>query len=251
MRHTPSSHEARISEIFSSLQGEGTHMGERHLFIRFEECHIHCEYCDELDKPARSQTLEEVLATVQRLEKEEGPHSYVSLTGGEPLLYASFLAPLLFRLKAFGLSLYLETNGILWQALEQVIGWCDVIAMDLKPASVTKEKSFLNEHRRFLELAETKEVFVKMILSKEIDIQEFQGLIEMLRQTAPKTPVILQPVSPARILNGAALPWHDEYLEGHEDPELMQLLGELQRLASRSLPYVRILPRLHRILKIR
>lgn len=241
MRHPPSAQEARISEIFSSLQGEGTHLGERHLFIRFEECHIHCEYCDELDKPARAMSLDEVHQDVLHLEKEEGPHAFVSLTGGEPLLYLSFLAPLLLRLKAEGMRTYLETNGILWQALEQVLGWCDVVAMDLKPASVTQERSFLKEHRRFLELARAKEVFIKIVLSKEIDLEEFQELIRLVQEVAPETPVILQPVSP---LEGTDP-------EGHEDPELMHLLTELQRTASRKIPQVRVMPRLHRILRIR
>lgn len=212
-------------------------MGERHLFVRFEECHIHCEYCDELDKPGRVMTLEDVLSEVLRIDMEDGPHSYVSLTGGEPLLYQAFLSPLLLRLKALGFGTYLETNGVLWQSLEAVIGWCDLIAMDLKPASVTKEKSFLKEHRRFLEIAREKEVFIKIVLSKEVDIQEFQQLILLVRDVASKTPVVLQPVT------GAG--------EGHEDEELMQLLGELQRLARRMIPDVRIMPRLHRILKIR
>jgi len=250
MNHPPTVKEARISEIFSSLQGEGTHLGERHLFIRFEECHIHCEYCDELDKPARALSIEEVAETVERLEKEEGPHRFVSLTGGEPLLYLNFLTPLLLRLKALGHRIFLETNGILWQALEPVIGGCDVIAMDLKPASVTKERSFLTEHRRFLEIARAREVFIKIILSREIDIQEFQSLIQMVQDVASGTPVILQPVSTPRILSGHPLPF-GEIQEGHEDPELMQLLAELQRLAARMIPEVRVMPRLHRILKIR
>ena len=250
MRHPPTPYEARISEIFSSLQGEGTHLGERQLFIRFEECHIHCEYCDELDKPARALSLDEVTEEVRRIDREEGPHSFVSLTGGEPLLYVAFLAPLLLRFKALGHCIYLETNGILWQALESVLGGCDVIAMDLKPASVTRERSFLKEHRRFLEIASAKEVFIKIVLSQEIDIREFQGLIELVRDVAPRTPVILQPMSTPRVIAGHPLPFGEER-EGHEDPELMRLLGELQRLASRSLPDVRVLPRLHRILKIR
>lgn len=251
MNHPPTAHEARIAEIFSSLQGEGTHLGERHLFIRFEECHIRCEYCDELTKPARTRGLKELLQEVIRLEKEEGPHPFVSFTGGEPLLYRTFLEPLLLRLKALGFRTYLETNGILWQALESVIGWCDVIAMDLKPSSVTKEKSFLEEHRRFLEIAKEKEVFIKMALSKEIDLEEFQTLIRMVQEAALKTPVVLQPVTPPSVVAGTVSPWGTEGLDGHEDPELMLLLGELQRMASRLIPDVRIVPRLHRILKIR
>ncbi len=238
MRQPPTAFEARLSEIFSSLQGEGTHMGERHLFIRFEECNIHCRYCDELDKPARAYSLDEVMHTARQVEKDEGPHSYVSLTGGEPLLYLNFLSPLLLRLKAEGFQTYLETSGILWRALESVIGWCDVIAMDLKPSSVTKEKSFEEEHRRFLEIAKSKEVFIKMVLSKEIDVCEFENLIRLVKEISSQTPVILQPVS------GIGQ-------EGHDDPELMHLLYELQRIASRMIPNVRITPRLHRILRVR
>ncbi len=225
-------------------------MGERHLFIRFEECHIHCEYCDELDKPARVMTLDEVLVSVHGLERDEGPHSFVSLTGGEPLLYQSFLKPLLGRLKASGFRTYLETNGILWQALEEVIGWCDLIAMDLKPASVTKERSFVEEHRQFLKVALWKEVFIKIVISKEIDLHEFQELIRLIQEVAPKTPVVLQPVTPPKIVAGLARSFESEP-EGHDDPELVHLLGELQRMAGRALPDVRVMPRLHRILKIR
>ena len=82
---------AGISEVFSSLQGEGTHLGERHLFIRFEHCNIHCEYCDELDKAGVDMDLDTVLKSVKKLEEESGPHSLISLTGGEPLMYQSFL----------------------------------------------------------------------------------------------------------------------------------------------------------------
>ncbi len=43
----------RITEIFSSLQGEGPYMGQRHLFIRFEACHMACAYCDETKKKSQ------------------------------------------------------------------------------------------------------------------------------------------------------------------------------------------------------
>ncbi len=212
-------------------------MGERHLFVRFEQCNIHCEYCDELGKPGYSFDLESVMESIKRLEQEKGPHTFVSLTGGEPLLYLPFVKPLLKRIRTFGLRTYLETNGILWQQLREVISDVDLTAMDVKPASVTKEKPFLSEHEEFLKIALQKETFIKMVCSKEIDLAEFKELCDTIARVDKKVPLILQPVSAE--------------IEGHEDQELMRLLGELQTVALGMLESVRIVPRLHKILRVR
>lgn len=239
---------AAISEIFSSLQGEGTHLGERHLFLRFETCNIHCDYCDELGKPGYDFDLNSTLESLKRLDLEFGPHAYVSLTGGEPLLYVSFLKILLPELKKINLRAYLETNGILSKPLREVIDQVDVVAMDVKPASVTQERSFLKEHEEFLKISLAKETFIKMVCSQEIDLDEFKELCLMIKEVIQgqvhnagdlslNVPLILQPISTD--------------MEGHEDPVLMNLLGELQSVGLGILKDVRIIPRLHKILKIR
>lgn len=229
---------AAISEIFSSLQGEGTHIGERHLFVRFERCNIHCGYCDELDKIGGELNLDTVLNRVKQIDHEEGPHTFVSLTGGEPLVYVSFLKELCPKLRELGFKIYLETNGILVKPLQDILQWIDVIAMDMKPASVTKEQNFFSEHLQFLKISSAREVFVKLVLSKEIDADEFEQCCRIIRAVDPRIPLILQPIS---------LP----NLEGHEDRELVRLLCELQKVAAAELENVRIVPRLHRILKIK
>src|SRR3989338_7688027 len=109
--------------------------------------------------------------------------------------------------------------------------------MDVKPRPVTKERSFLREHRQFLCLARSRETFIKMVCSKEIDLAEFKELCEMIRRTSARTHLLLQPLS--------------SDAEGHEDPELMRLLGELQSIGLAILEDVRIVPRLHKILGIR
>lgn len=211
-------------------------MGERHIFVRFEECHIRCSYCDELGKGGRDWSRDEVVAEVMRLAEHEGQPAFVSFTGGEPLLYVEFVEPLMRRLKVENFRLYLETDGILWRALRRVVDLCDCIAMDMKPASVTGEGNFDRDHARFLEIARRKETLVKIVISKDLKRDEFRAHMDIVRKVAPKTPVVLQPVS-----NG---------IEGHEDAELMELLNQLMRdEAARDLN-VRLLPRLHRILQI-
>ena len=49
-----------ISEIFSSIQGEGPYIGERHLFLRFCDCHRDCIYCDTNTKRTESVMIEKV-----------------------------------------------------------------------------------------------------------------------------------------------------------------------------------------------
>lgn len=38
--------QAGVSEIFSSIQGEGKYVGCRQLFIRLIGCNMDCPYCD-------------------------------------------------------------------------------------------------------------------------------------------------------------------------------------------------------------
>src|SRR5262245_24497636 len=35
-----------LAELFSAIQGEGTSVGERHLFVRLGSCPFRCAYCD-------------------------------------------------------------------------------------------------------------------------------------------------------------------------------------------------------------
>jgi 7-carboxy-7-deazaguanine synthase len=243
---------ARITEIFSSLQGEGPRMGERHIFIRFEACHLACVYCDETGKRAREMSVADVLKEVVKLERKAGPHACVSLTGGEPLLYADFLKPLCLALQKRKYRILLETSGVLWRQLPKVIAFCDVIAMDLKLSSVTRQKGFLKEHRKFLKLAKRKEIYIKVVISRDVDQREYEKHLCMVAQVAPHTSVFLQPAhgtgrgSPAsarRSVSGGT--------RSYPDLVLMRLLEQLQRIGAKRLSDVRVGIQLHKLLGIR
>jgi organic radical activating enzyme len=236
MKNPPQTQTARITEIFSSLQGEGPRMGERQIFVRFELCHMACAYCDESSKRGRAMSIEDILRKVDRLEKTDGPHACVSLTGGEPLLYADFLRSLARALKKKKFRILLETSGVLWRQLSKVAGHCDMIAMDLKLPSVTKQRDFLKDHQRFLQVAKKKDLYIKVVVSRSANVRELDRHLRMVASLAPQTPVFLQPMS----RQGKRYP----------DLGLMRYLGQLQRIGAKRLPDVRVGIQLHKVLNI-
>jgi len=237
MKDPQGSEKIQVTEIFSSLQGEGPCLGERHLFVRFPECNLRCDYCDEAKEPLDEFTAEEISQEIRRLEREHGPHSFVCFTGGEPLLYWREIERIASRLKPEGYRFYLETNGILCDALEKILGLMDEISMDMKLPSVTHDRACFEEHRRFLKLAAGKEVYVKIIVSRDIDRREFLQACDIVSGIDPGLLLVLQPVTAGD--------------EKSIDGELLQILYQLQQQARARLEHVRIIPRLHKILEIR
>jgi organic radical activating enzyme len=158
---------------------------------------MHCGYCDETEKmqPGRYREtgLAELLGRVEALEAAEPGHRAVSLTGGEPLFYAGFLRVFLPELKTRGFRTYLETNGTLARELESVIADVDTVAMDMKPPSSTGDRDFWAAHRRFLEAARLKEVFVKIVVTPRTVPAEIAEAVRIIAETDPAVPLVFQP----------------------------------------------------------
>lgn len=232
--------ETEISEIFSSIQGEGPYLGVRQIFTRFGRCNMHCHYCDELEKMEEGRfdvrTLDSVLADIDRLEQSDGPHHSISLTGGEPLYYPAFLESLMPKLKERGFKTYLETNATLPQMLERVIRYTDIVAMDWKPASSTGDRSFDEAHKAFLRIALQKEVFVKIVVTPATSVLEAMAAVRAVADVSPKTPFIFQPVTEAFGVSVEAL----KLIEAQLFPE-----------AQKHLSDVRVIPQMHKIWGVR
>ena len=230
---------ARIIEVFSSIQGEGIHVGQPHLFVRFWNCNLACHYCDtDYKGPYRETTREQLCAEVGSFLREEGPFHAVSLTGGEPLLWAPFLKEWLPWLKEMGQRTYLETNGTLPDALEELLPWIDIVAMDVKPPSATADRPLWEEHARFLRIAweAGKDLFVKVVVTPGTADAEVNRAVELVAAVDRRIPVVLQPVTP----------WGPV----RERPSLEQL-DRWSRPAGLALRDVRILPQVHRLLGVR
>jgi 7-carboxy-7-deazaguanine synthase len=97
----------RVNEIFHSIQGEGTRVGRRCVFVRLTGCHLRCTYCDTeyAFYEGDWKTLDEILAEIRGY-----GCPFVELTGGEPLLQPAAIE-LLSRLCDDYPEVAVETSG--------------------------------------------------------------------------------------------------------------------------------------------
>lgn len=96
-----------VNEIFHSIQGESTYVGEPCVFVRLTACDLRCTWCDTAYAfhEGRKMSIDEVLARV-----ESYGCGTVEITGGEPLLQRE-VYPLMDRLLASGKRVLIETGG--------------------------------------------------------------------------------------------------------------------------------------------
>jgi 7-carboxy-7-deazaguanine synthase len=112
-----------ITEIFRSIQGEGTRAGLPCIFVRLTGCNLRCTWCDTAYAfhGGSKMSVEEVLARVEELSTvspQEHPEdstnsrklTLVELTGGEPLLQPEAI-PLSQKLLDGGYRVMVETSG--------------------------------------------------------------------------------------------------------------------------------------------
>ncbi len=247
-----------ISEIFQSIQGEGIHLGNRQVFVRFSGCNLSCYYCDTettakvndskyqkteetpcllkfddgIKKIPNPVTLEDAVNAVNTLAHKKDLFHSVSFTGGEPLLQVDFMKSMFKDIK---LKKYLETNGTLPDHLNEIINEIDYIAMDFKLPSATKCAPYFTEHKKFLEIAAYKEVFVKAVFSSETKVMEIDEMVTIIADIDKTIPLVLQPVSSHK---------------GAKYTATKEQMIVFQSLAKRKLDKVLVIPQTHKMMGI-
>ena len=110
-----------IVEIFHSVQGEALHAGIPHVFIRFGNCNLRCEWCDTDFLTFEEMQLEDIVNQVLQYNCKR-----VIFTGGEPCLQD--LDTIGAELKKHDINLSVETNGTI--PVPEIIDWICVSPKD-------------------------------------------------------------------------------------------------------------------------
>jgi len=162
--------QASITEIFTSIQGEGPTQGIPSHFIRLKGCGMRCPWCDTKHswKEGTVYTYDQLKTSLNNLRVSYPNVSNVVITGGEPL--EQDIGPIVQLCKSFYWTVEVETNGLPYAATpgdikKKLVGNVDIYNVSPKLLtekiieSYTPEKMqvFLNYNCIFKFVVQTKQ----------------------------------------------------------------------------------------------
>jgi 7-carboxy-7-deazaguanine synthase len=173
----------RISEIFWSVQGEGSLTGVPSLFIRTSGCNLRCTWCDtpyaSWNPEGKDWSVDEIVT-----EAMKHPARHAVLTGGEPMV-ASGIAELSKKLKDEGFHITIETAGTI--SPEGIV--CDLASLSPKlshstPSVEKAGQAWVDRHEKtrlqpeiLAEWIQNYDYQVKFVVSAPSDVAEIDDLI--------------------------------------------------------------------------
>ena len=204
----------KISEIFYSVQGEGSLVGVPSVFVRTSGCNLRCSWCDtpytswhpEGDEMSIAEILDRIAAYPVA--------KHAVLTGGEPMI-APGIVPLSNALSQLGMHITFETAGTVFTPVA-----CDLMSISPKLSNSTPEGPFQAQHERLRinndvlwRLTREYDYQLKFVISSESDLIEAQQVIGKVG--APAAKVVLMPEgTSAEVLNERG-PWIAELCKTH------------------------------------
>lgn len=240
MQRTENKARARVSEIFTSIEGEGIFVGKKTLFIRLSGCHLKCRWCDtKYALPLDSGTDYQIDEIKDLIIKELRPFTYkVNFTGGEPLLQTEAVIELAdFIKKQTNLKTYMESSCFDSELFSKVLPYIDICKIEFKTddSNVVEDEDYdnliLNEIK-CLELAveSNKATYIKIVVTNSTNLESFKNLVYNISER----------IKPSDILGFIIQP-----SSGIDQPTVNKLLDTYD-IVEPMFPDVRIIPQLHK-----
>ena len=145
----------KVSEIFTSFQGEGPYVGTPATFLRLYGCNLNCPWCDTDISTYEILSVDDV-CEILLTQMEFNNIQTLIITGGEPTLQMEEIKRLIKELPD-DIKIQMETNGSLFE-------YVDEIEYVISPKE-DKEKVFENYYKY-------ENVFFKFVITSKEDIDE-------------------------------------------------------------------------------
>ncbi|MEM3084513.1 MAG: 7-carboxy-7-deazaguanine synthase QueE [Nitrososphaerales archaeon] len=178
-----------LSEIFTSVEGEGIYFGTKTLFVRVAGCFMKCFWCDTPYALAMKDGKEyEVSDVIKMIDENLMPNTYkVNFTGGEPLVQYKAVYEMAKHVKDRGLRTYLESACYDVERFEELLPYIDICKVEFKlsDSEVVDDKHYnqlLENELKCLEAAvrNKKATYIKVVVSSLSEKKEFEELTKMI-----------------------------------------------------------------------
>ena len=231
----------RLSEVFTSIEGEGILYGTKTLFVRLAGCPFSCFYCDTPESlPLDSGTEYTIEQACGLLDSSLRDKTYkVNFTGGDPLIQHEAVAELARHIRKKHIPTYLESSCFDSDRFAHVLPYMDIAKIEFK----TKDSEFVDSahHSRLeenalrclkLSVSSKKTTYIKIVASSSTLPDDLAELARKIFSTVPKDAVsgfVIQPTY------------------GVSEPPL-ELLLEMYDTVYPHYDAVKVVPQLHKMI---
>lgn len=231
----------RLSEVFTSIEGEGILYGTKTLFVRLAGCPFACFYCDTPESlPPDSGTEYTIEQARGLIDSGIQDRTYkVNFTGGDPLIQHEAVAELARHVQGKRVPTYLESSCFDSERFGHVLPFIDIAKIELK----TRDSGFVDpgHHSRLIEnavrclelsVSSKKTTYVKIVVSSKTSPDDLEAMAGQIFSRVSRDEIsgfVIQPTY------------------GTAEPSLELLLG----LYDAVYPYygeVRVVPQLHKLI---
>ena len=186
---------AKLSEIFTSIEGEGILFGTKTMFVRLAGCPLKCYWCDTpYALPMDSGIDYPIDEAKELISKRLQPNTYkVNFTGGEPLVQYQVVIELAKFVRQKGLRIYLESACYDAVRFAKVLPYVDLCKVEfkLRDSKVVNENQYYNLLKNELDclkqsVRSCKTTYIKVVVTNSSNLNEFKEIVhEVFRMAKP------------------------------------------------------------------